>query len=307
MKCHSWPSEYRYCMSVSIDVGGLDRLVRLERALYDAPGLEVPDLGARERLALAGLDELVAHDRVRVAVEHDLEPALEFVRGVVRHRVSRSRSPVRGGTAAPPADGRGREYIERFPAARRGATTLGPCPRPPASRRPVPRIAQPETQEPAPPIACLVAGADGEHATRLTGMLERSARVGGVERTIGEVMLRHAMAVQHRDLVVVVLDAPDRPLPASLMRYPETRVLVVAPDGGARHARALAAAGGRRPGLAARRGRHGARARPARRRVRARRHRPAPGRRRGHAATAHRDAHGAARDDRRRRGAALPC
>ena len=95
----------------------------------------------------------------------------------------------------------------------------------------MPRIAQPDHPHPASPLACLVAGADGEHATHLVRMLERSARVGRVERTDTDVVLRHALAVQHRDLVVVVLDAPDRLLPASLLRYPETRVLVVAPDG----------------------------------------------------------------------------
>ena len=95
----------------------------------------------------------------------------------------------------------------------------------------MPRIAPPDHPRAAAPLACLVAGADGEHATRLVELLGRSARVGQVERASTEVVLRHALAVQHRDLVVVVLDAPDRLLPASLLRYPETRVLVVAPDG----------------------------------------------------------------------------
>ena len=97
------------------------------------------------------------------------------------------------------------------------------------------RIAPPETlhetPHAVPPLACVVAGPDGEHATRLTALLGRSARVGDVERAGSEVVLRHALAVRHRDLVVVVLDAPDRLLPASLLRYPDTRVLVVAPDG----------------------------------------------------------------------------
>ena len=88
-----------------------------------------------------------------------------------------------------------------------------------------------ETPHAVPPLACVVAGPDGEHASRLTALLGRSARVGDVERAGSEVVLRHALAVRHRDLVVVVLDAPDRLLPASLLRYPDTRVLVVAPDG----------------------------------------------------------------------------
>ena len=95
----------------------------------------------------------------------------------------------------------------------------------------MPRIAEPDTAESAPSLACLVAGPDGEHVARVTELLERSARVGRVERAASEVVLRHALAVQHRDLVVVVLDAPDRLLPSSLLRYPGTRVLVIAPDG----------------------------------------------------------------------------
>src|SRR5690606_35495121 len=41
------------------DVGGLDRVAGLERLVDDAPGLQVADLDPVERLALAGLHELV--------------------------------------------------------------------------------------------------------------------------------------------------------------------------------------------------------------------------------------------------------
>src|SRR5262245_47773470 len=50
------------------DIRGLDRLTGPEVSLECPPGLEVADPDAVERLALAGLDELVLDDRERVAI-----------------------------------------------------------------------------------------------------------------------------------------------------------------------------------------------------------------------------------------------
>ncbi len=104
--------------------------------------------------------------------------------------------------------------------------------------RPVPLLSPDPTMAPSrdpvssdAALACVVVGAPGEHVERLTMLLERSAHVGEVERAADEVMLRHALVVRQRDLVVIVLDAPDRLLPGCLLRHAQTRVLVVAPDG----------------------------------------------------------------------------
>ena len=56
-----------------LDVGQLDRLARLPGALDDVARRQVLDAAARERLALAGLDELVLDDGVRDAVDLDLQ------------------------------------------------------------------------------------------------------------------------------------------------------------------------------------------------------------------------------------------
>ena len=56
-----------------LDVGDLDRLTRLPRALDHGAGRQVADATAREGLTLAGLDELVLHDGVGDAVDLDLE------------------------------------------------------------------------------------------------------------------------------------------------------------------------------------------------------------------------------------------
>lgn len=77
----------------------------------------------------------------------------------------------------------------------------------------------------------MVAGADGAHAGRLVALLGRSAHVGTVDRATDEVALGNVLAARHADLVVLVLGAPDRPLPRCLLHHPSTRVLVVAPDG----------------------------------------------------------------------------
>jgi len=69
------------------DVGRLDRLPRLEGPLYDTPGLEIADLDPVERLALAGLDELVFNNGAWIAIYHDFQTALEFI-GAVRCHVA---------------------------------------------------------------------------------------------------------------------------------------------------------------------------------------------------------------------------
>ena len=62
---------------MSDDVGGLERLAGAEGALDGAAGLEIADLDAVERLALAGLDELVLDDGIGLAVEQELHAASE--------------------------------------------------------------------------------------------------------------------------------------------------------------------------------------------------------------------------------------
>src|SRR5699024_10607594 len=67
-------------------VGGFDRVAGLERLFHHAAGLQVADLDAIEGLTLARLHELVVHDREGIAVEHDLEAALELIGTVSRHK-----------------------------------------------------------------------------------------------------------------------------------------------------------------------------------------------------------------------------
>jgi hypothetical protein len=54
-------------------VGRFDGISGLEVSIERAPGLEIADPHAIERLPFAGLDELVLDNRKRVAVEDDLE------------------------------------------------------------------------------------------------------------------------------------------------------------------------------------------------------------------------------------------
>jgi len=81
------------------DVGGLERFTGFEGALDRAPGLEVAHLDPVERLALAGLDELVLDHRVRIAVEQDFETAADLAGGVAGHfsrlRPARVRGPLK--------------------------------------------------------------------------------------------------------------------------------------------------------------------------------------------------------------------
>ena len=79
------------------DVGRLDRLAGPEAALQRAAALQVADAHPVERLALARLHELVLDDRVRIAVEDDLEAGAEFVGAVAGHG---SRTGVGGRDAA---------------------------------------------------------------------------------------------------------------------------------------------------------------------------------------------------------------
>ncbi len=69
-------------------VGALDRFAGLEGAFDHAPGQQIAHFHAVERLALAGLHELVLDDGVRIAVEHDLQTAAKFVGTVTGHRPS---------------------------------------------------------------------------------------------------------------------------------------------------------------------------------------------------------------------------
>jgi hypothetical protein len=71
----------------------LHRVARLEGLLDHAAGLEVADAHAVEGLALARLDELVFDDGVGIAVEHDLESALEFVGAVESHVIACETEP----------------------------------------------------------------------------------------------------------------------------------------------------------------------------------------------------------------------
>ncbi len=65
----------------------LQRLPGAEGALDGAPGLQIADLDAVERLPLARLDELVFHDGVGVAIQQNLHAAADFARRVTGHFV----------------------------------------------------------------------------------------------------------------------------------------------------------------------------------------------------------------------------
>jgi hypothetical protein len=68
-------------------VGAFQAVAGLEGALDHAAGLEVAQPDAIEGLALARLHELVFDNRAGVAVQHDLEPASEFIGAVRCHRL----------------------------------------------------------------------------------------------------------------------------------------------------------------------------------------------------------------------------
>jgi len=81
-------------------------------------------------------------------------------------------------------------------------------------------------------LSCIVCGGRAELVEDLCVRLERSARVGSVERVSDPLMLEHAIAPGRVDLIVHVLATPDETLPRCLLAHAtDVRVLVVAPDG----------------------------------------------------------------------------
>lgn len=82
-----------------------------------------------------------------------------------------------------------------------------------------------------PRLSCLVVGEANRYVQDARKRLERSSRVGRVEVLDDDFALGHALVAQRQDLVVLVLSAPDAALPRCLLKHPEVRVLVVAPDG----------------------------------------------------------------------------
>ncbi len=99
-------------------------------------------------------------------------------------------------------------------------------------------IAQSPTHDPAemeaalrPALSCLVLGEPGEHTDDACRRLRRSSRVGSVETLNDEIALGLDLAARRHDLVVVILPEPNAPLPRCLLKHPDVRVLVVAPDG----------------------------------------------------------------------------
>src|SRR5580658_9522223 len=81
---------------MSLDVGNLDRLARLPGALDDGPGREVFDATAGERLAFARLHELVLDDRVRHALDLNLQALANIGRlHGVAERPASTRAPRR--------------------------------------------------------------------------------------------------------------------------------------------------------------------------------------------------------------------
>src|SRR6202000_1266177 len=67
------------------DVGGFDRLTRAESPLDGAAGFEIADFDAVERLALAGLDELVVDHGVRLRIEQQFHARTNLACSVTGH------------------------------------------------------------------------------------------------------------------------------------------------------------------------------------------------------------------------------
>src|SRR5581483_8282866 len=67
------------------DVRRLERLAGAKGALDGAPGLEIANLDPVERLALAGLDELVVDHGVRLVLEQKLHARANLAGGVTGH------------------------------------------------------------------------------------------------------------------------------------------------------------------------------------------------------------------------------
>ncbi len=83
----------------------------------------------------------------------------------------------------------------------------------------------------SPRLSCLVVGDSTEFVEDARKRLTRSSRVGSVEVLADEIALTHEMNARQHDLVVLILGAPDSPLPRCFLKHPQTRVLVVAPNG----------------------------------------------------------------------------
>lgn len=86
---------------------------------------------------------------------------------------------------------------------------------------------------PPPALGCIVLGGevDAESLALVTGMLERSARIGRIEHVADEIALSRELMMNELDLAVIVLRSPDDLLPTCLLKRPSLRTLVVAPDG----------------------------------------------------------------------------
>lgn len=83
----------------------------------------------------------------------------------------------------------------------------------------------------SPQLSCLIVGETSEYTADARSRLQRSSRVGAVEVLADEVALAHELASRPYDLIVLILGAPDSALPKCLLRHPDTKVLVVAPNG----------------------------------------------------------------------------
>lgn len=83
----------------------------------------------------------------------------------------------------------------------------------------------------SPRLSCLVVGESDEYIVDARQRLLRSSRVGAVETVADDIALAHELAASQHDLVVLILEAPDSPLPRCLLKHGDTRVLVVAPNG----------------------------------------------------------------------------
>src|SRR5690606_12766312 len=114
------------------DVGLLDLLARLVGPLEDGAGLQVPNLHAREGLALARLDELEVDDGERLAVDHHLHALADIARVHRKPRASttpplgRSWKMSRGGTRWGLPYGTTRAKLSgRFPLVAGDAVAVG--------------------------------------------------------------------------------------------------------------------------------------------------------------------------------------
>jgi len=84
---------------------------------------------------------------------------------------------------------------------------------------------------PSPGIAlsCVICGGEALLVGSLQARLERSARVGPVERLSDALTLEQVLTLRRIDLVVHVMEAPDASLPGCLLAHLDVRVLVITP------------------------------------------------------------------------------